>query len=130
MIGSKKAKGDGVQAALGAAVNYEVTVADLARRSQRRAWWVAGVSLGVTLILSGAIFAMLPLKEREPYLVVLDPVTGNAQVSRLVAGADDTRLYANQAVARSNVHRFVTARESYDYELMYTSQSGDWKLPS
>ncbi|WP_057665891.1 virB8 family protein [Stenotrophomonas koreensis] len=110
-------------------MNYEVTVADLARRSQKRAWWVAGVSLAVTLILAGAIFMMLPLKEREPYLVVLDPVTGNAQVSRLVASAADGRLYADQAVARSNIHRFVVARESYDYDLMMTSQSGDWKLP-
>jgi type IV secretion system protein VirB8 len=118
-----------VEGAISRAVNYEVTVADLARKSQRRAWWVAGTSLAVTLIMAGSIFAMLPLKEREPYLVVLDPVTGNAQVSRLVASAVDGRLYADQAIARSNIHRFVVARESYDYDLMMTSQSGDWKLP-
>lgn len=129
MIGGKKKAGAAVDAAISRSMNYEVTVADLARRSQKRAWWVAGVSLAVTLILAGAIFMMLPLKEREPYLVVLDPVTGNAQVSRLVASAADGRLYADQAVARSNIHRFVVARESYDYDLMMTSQSGDWKLP-
>lgn len=129
MIGGKKKTGAAVDAAISRSMNYEVTVADLARRSQKRAWWVAGVSLAVTLILAGAIFMMLPLKEREPYLVVLDPVTGNAQVSRLVASAADGRLYADQAVARSNIHRFVVARESYDYDLMMTSQSGDWKLP-
>ena len=129
MIGGKKKGGAAVDAAVSRAVNYEVTVADLARRSQRRAWWVAGSSLAVTVIMAGAIFMMLPLKEREPYLVVLDPVTGNAQVSRLVGAADDGRLYADQAIARSNIHRFVVARESYDYDLMMTSQSGDWKLP-
>ena len=129
MIGGKKKAGAAVDAAVLRSMNYEVTVAALARRSQKRAWWVAGVSLAVTLILAGAIFMMLPLKEREPYLVVLDPVTGNAQVSRLVASAADGRLYADQAVARSNIHRFVVARESYDYDLMMTSQSGDWKLP-
>lgn len=129
MIGGKKKTGAAVDAAISRSMNYEVTVADLARRSQKRAWWVAGVSLAVTLVLAGAIFMMLPLKEREPYLVVLDPVTGNAQVSRLVASAADGRLYADQAVARSNIHRFVVARESYDYDLMMTSQSGDWKLP-
>lgn len=129
MIGGKKKTGPAVDAAVARAVNYEVSVADLAKRSQKRAWWVAGTSLAVTLIMSGAIFMMLPLKEREPYLVVLDPITGNAQVSRLVSSADDNRLYADQAVARSNIHRFIVARESYDYELMMTSQSGDWKLP-
>lgn len=129
MIGGKKKGGAAVDAAVLRAVNYEVSVADLARRSQKRAWWVAGSSLAVTLIMAGAIFMMLPLKEREPYLVVLDPVTGNAQVSRLVSAADDNRLYADQAIARSNIHRFVVARESYDYDLMMTSQSGDWKLP-
>lgn len=129
MIGGKKKTGPAVDAAMSRAMNYEVTVADLARRSQRRAWWVAGTSLAVTLIMSGAIFVMLPLKEREPYLVVLDPVTGNAQVSRMVASASDGRLYADQAVARSNIHRFIVGRESYDHDLMMTSQSGDWKLP-
>lgn len=129
MIGGKKKGGAAVDAAVSRAVNYEVSVADLARRSQKRAWWVAGSSLAVTVIMAGAIFMMLPLKEREPYLVVLDPVTGNAQVSRLVGAANDGRLYADQAIARSNIHRFVVARESYDYDLMMTSQSGDWKLP-
>jgi type IV secretion system protein VirB8 len=40
----------------------------------------------------------------------------------------DQRITTNEAINRSNVYRFVMARESYDYDLMYTPV-GDWRLP-
>lgn len=129
MIRKSKPDGAALEKTVAKAVNYEVTVADLARKSQRRAWLVTMFSLFVTLIMAGAIFYMLPLKEREPYLVVLDPVTGNAQISRMVVDASDSWIYSNQSLTRSNLHRFIISRESYDYDLMVTSASGDWRLP-
>jgi type IV secretion system protein VirB8 len=50
--------------AVATSINYEVTVADLAKRSERRAWWVASSALAMALILAGGYFYMLPLKER------------------------------------------------------------------
>jgi len=38
-----------VEQSVAKAVSYEITVADMARRSERRAWWVATASLLMSL---------------------------------------------------------------------------------
>ena len=59
-----------VDAAIARSIDFEVTIADLARRSERRAWRVAAVAVAMSLVLAGACFYMLPLKEKVPYLVM------------------------------------------------------------
>ena len=70
------------------AVNFEVSIADLARRSERRAWLVAGVALAMGLALLGDCFYLLPLKEKVPYLVMADAYTGTSTVARLTGDFD------------------------------------------
>ena len=65
------------------AANFEVTVADMARRSEKRAWIVAFTSIVMALILAGGYFYFLPLKEKVPYLVMADAYTGTVTVARL-----------------------------------------------
>ncbi len=125
MLRKNKNVTENVEKAVSQAVGYEVTIADLARRSERRAWWVAGTSVVISLILTGGYFYMLPLKEKVPYLVMADPYTGNVAASRLVPDVMDKQLTANEAINRSNVHRFVMARESWDSDRRF----GDWRLP-
>jgi type IV secretion system protein VirB8 len=108
----------GVELAIGRAVNYELTVADQARRSERRAWRVAGTSCLVSLILAGGYFYFLPLKEKVPYLVMADAYTGQATVARLDGNWGQQDITLSEAVNKSNVAHFVTARESYDIALM------------
>jgi type IV secretion system protein VirB8 len=107
-----------VELAIGRAVNYELTVADQARRSERRAWWVAGTSCAISLILAGGYFYFLPLKEKVPYLVMADAYTGTATVARLDGNWGKQDITVSEAVNKSNVAHFVTARESYDIALM------------
>jgi type IV secretion system protein VirB8 len=107
-----------IELAIGRAANYELTVADHARRSERRAWWVAGVSCAVSLILAGGYFYFLPLKEKVPYLVMADAYTGTATVARLDGNWGQQDITVSEAVNKSNVAHFVTARESYDIALM------------
>lgn len=107
-----------IEHAVGKAVNYEVTVADLARKSERRAWWVAGSSVVMSLILAGGYFYFLPLKEKVPYLVMADAYTGTATVARLTGDWNRNQITTSEAVNKSNVARFVMARESYDIALM------------
>lgn len=107
-----------IEHAVGKAVDYEVTVADLARKSERRAWWVAGSSLVMSLILAGGYFYFLPLKEKVPYLVMADAYTGTATVARLTGDWNNNQITASEAINKSNVARFVMARESYDIALM------------
>lgn len=107
-----------IDAAVSRAVDFELTIADLARRSERRAWWVALSALGMSLVLAGGYFYMLPLKEKVPYLVMADAYTGTSAVARLAEDPAHRRVSTSEAINRSNVAHFVMARESYDLALL------------
>lgn len=108
----------GIDGSVARSVNFEITVADLARRSERRAWWVAASALLVALILAAGCFLMLPLKEKVPYLVMADAFTGTSTVARLRSDFASNGVTAQEAVNRSNVSHYVLARESYDSVLL------------
>lgn len=114
-----------VEQAVAKAVSYELTVADMARKSERRAWWVAGASLVMSLALAGGYYYMLPLKEKVPFLVMADAYTGTASVARLQGDFGSSSVTHVEAVNRSNVAQYVLAHESYDLALM---QLRDWNL--
>ncbi|QWP75094.1 type IV secretion system protein [Lysobacter sp. K5869] len=120
MFGKNKNVTPQVENAVAKAVNYEVTVADIARRSEKRAWMVAFASVIMSLILAGGYFYFLPLKEKVPYLVMADAYTGQATVARLRDDFSQNSITANEAINKSNISHFVAARESYDF-----SQIGD-----
>jgi type IV secretion system protein VirB8 len=107
-----------IDEAVARSINFEVTVAELARRSERRAWWVAFAAIAMALILAGGYFFMLPLKEKVPYLVMADAYTGTSTVARLNDDALSRRISTSEAINRSNVAHFVLARESYDAALI------------
>lgn len=109
--------------AVGKLVNFELTIVDLAKRSERRAWMVAFSAIGMSLILAGGYFYMLPLKQKVPYLVMADAYTGTSSVARLTDDPLHARITTSDAVNRSNVAHFLLARESYDLSLL---NLGDW----
>jgi type IV secretion system protein VirB8 len=109
-----KASASRVDEAVGQSVNFELTVADIARRSERRAWWVAGSAVVMSLVLIGGYFYVLPLKEKVPYLVIADAYTGTSTAARLTDDVALQRITTSEAINRSNVAHFVLARESYD----------------
>src|SRR6478672_2089874 len=84
------------------------------RRSQRTAWRVAVGGLALASLLAVAIVFMLPLRKVVPYVVMVDKLTGEAQV---VATAQDfvstTSLNDKHWVAK-----FVVSRERYSYRLL------------
>ena len=114
-----------VEQSVAKAVSYEITVADMARRSERRAWWVATGSLLMSLALAGGYYYMLPLKEKVPFLVMADAYTGTATVARLSGTFQGETITTNEAINRSNVAQYVLARESYDSAVMGLH---DWEL--
>lgn len=95
-------------------VNFELTIADLAKRSERRAWWVAIAALVVALILLGGYFYMLPLKEKVPYVVMADAYTGTSSIAHLTEDFTNRQITTSEAINKSNVAHYVMARESYD----------------
>jgi len=103
--------GSGLERAIARSVDFELTIADLARRSERRAWTVATIALAMAVALLGGYFYLLPLKEKVPYLVMADAYTGTSTVARLAGNFNDNTITASEAVNRSNVAHFILARE-------------------
>lgn len=113
----KKKQSPKIDGAVAQSVNFEVTIADIARRSERRAWIIAWCSVGMSLILAGGYFYMLPLKEKVPYLVLADAYSGTSSLARLTDDVVNRQISASEAINRSNVAHFVLAREAYDLAL-------------
>lgn len=120
----KKTPTPAIERAVARSVNFELSIADIARRSERRAWLVAFSAIGMALILAGGYFYMLPLKQKVPYLVMADAYTGTATVAQLTGDFNTHRITTSEAVNRSNVAHFVLARESYDLAMLNLR---DWK---
>ncbi|WP_082190312.1 virB8 family protein [Frateuria defendens] len=118
-----KSSGKKIDEAVARSVNFELTIADVARRSERRAWWVAFGAIVMALILAGGYFYMLPLKEKVPYVVMADAYTGTSTVAQLTEDFTNRRITTSEAINRSNVAHFVLARESYD---IATINLRDW----
>ena len=99
------------------AIDFEVSLTDLRRRSEKRAWTLA-MLFGFLLAASvSGYFFLLPLKESVPFVVLADAYSGQATVARL-AGSLPASLSASEALDRANVVTFVRARESYDASLI------------
>jgi type IV secretion system protein VirB8 len=95
-------------------VNFELTIADLAKRSERRAWRVAGSAIVMALVLAGGYFYMLPLKEKVPYVVMADAYTGTSSIAHLTEDFTNRQITTSEAINKSNVAHYIMARESYD----------------
>jgi type IV secretion system protein VirB8 len=117
-MSNRKSSSQKIDESVAKSVNFEITVADLARRSERRAWWVAFSAIVMALILAGGYFYMLPLKEKVPYIVMADAYTGTSTVARLTEDFTNRHISTSEALNRSNVAHFVLARESFDVAMM------------
>lgn len=117
-MADRKSSSHRVDETVGKSVNFELTIADIAKRSERRAWWVAFSAIAMALILAGGYFFMLPLKQKVPYLVMADAYTGTSTVAQLTEDMSNRRISSSEAINRSNVAHFVMARESYDVAML------------
>lgn len=100
-----------IESAVARAIDFEVTISDLARRSERRAWLVAWGAVVMSLLLAGGYYYMLPLKEKVPFLVMADAYTGTSTVARLTDDFTHRQLATSEAINRSNVAHFLLARD-------------------
>jgi len=110
----KKQASEHIDQAIARSTQFEITIADIARRSERRAWLITCTAVALTLLLASGYFYMLPLKEKVPYLILADAYTGTSSLTRLTDDVTEKRLSASEAINRSNIAHFILARESYD----------------
>lgn len=77
----------------------------------RNAWRVAGAA-GVVALLEGiALVVLMPLKQVEPYAVLVDKQTGYVQALNL---SQTETITPDQALTRSMLAQYVIAREGFD----------------
>ena len=81
-----------------------------ALKSRQSAWWVAGVSCGITALLALAVAGLTPLRRVEPYLVRVDSSTG---IVDHVVRVSDTQLGKDEVMNRFFLRHYVTLRQSY-----------------
>lgn len=100
----KKTTSPKIENAVSKAVNFETTLADMARRSERRAWLVASAAMLLSLVLAAGYFYLLPLKEKVPYLVMADALT---RIDHVLQSANGTGLFAVQGALSDPAHHRI-----------------------
>ena len=80
-------------------------------RSLRLAWIIAGTAVAVAALEAVAIVVLTPLKTVQTVAMLVDRQTGYVQV---LDPAAPPKLEASQALTRSFLAQYVTARESFD----------------
>lgn len=92
---------------------WEVDREILSRRSERKAWWVAGASLVITLLAIAAVFAQGPLRRVETVAIVVDKNTGASHIETRLS---EQTIPAMDALDMHNAAVFVRAREAYAWQ--------------
>lgn len=80
------------------------------RTSRNRAWMVAAVFAVLAFMALGSLFALMPLKQFEPYVITVDKTTGHLEMAR---GLQAGPLTQDEALTQSLLVRYVSAREGY-----------------
>lgn len=97
------------------AVTWEASLDEVRHRSEKRAWYIAGVSWLVTVLLGVALVVLLPLKTTVPYVVQVERATGQTEiVSPLTMRDIPQRELAEKYWAK----KYVIARESYFWTIL------------
>ena len=125
MLGKKKDSPQ-IDNASAKGINFEVSIADIARRSETRAWMIAWTCIFIVLVMLGGFAYILPLKKEVPYLIMADAFTGQATVATLKGDfSSKNSITQSEALNRSNVAQYIIARESFDVAQMNLR---DWDL--
>lgn len=87
---------------------------------------IAWTCLFIVIAMVGGFIYILPLKREVPYLIMADAFTGQATVATLRGDFNSPNsITTSEALARSNVAQYITARESFDVAMMNLR---DWDL--
>lgn len=99
---------------LDAARGWEADTILRAKRSERRAWWVAACAGALAVVCAGAVVALTPLKTVELRVVRVDKNTGYTDV---VSEVTDNHLQYEDVKDQYWVSQYVETRERYSNEV-------------
>lgn len=93
-------------------ISWETTEIELVRKSEAKAWRCAKLVSVVSLGLTCAIIAMMPLKQALPFVIKVDQSTG---MTDIVDIATEKSVPRSEIMDRYWLSEYVKARESYDW---------------
>lgn len=111
------------------AMDWEADINAIRAKSERKAWTVAKVAVGVAVLEAIGLVTLAPMRQTVPVVFTVDKAHGNVEYVGVV---DDQQVKGKQElIDKNNITRYVTARESYfypllqpDYDLVMTMSSG------
>ena len=95
--------------------DYEVSLRHLVDKSNKRAWTITFISIGLTILAFGTLFALMPLKSVEPFVVRVDKITGMVDV---MSAVDERTMKYDEAMDKYFASEYVKRREGYHYDLL------------
>ncbi len=102
------------------ALDWELSLADIQQRSERRAWRIAAFALVIASCSSFGLVLILPLKQVIPYLITVDRLSGQNEVVSLAANQPASLRIIE---AKYWVGQYVRTRERIDRSWMETDFS-------
>ena len=90
--------------------SWVTSVTDGLERSSRRAWIVAIIAAVIALLEALALVYLIPLKEKEPYTLLVDRQTGHVEA---LAPLQAELVAPDAALTKSFLVQYVIARESF-----------------
>lgn len=97
------------------AVDFESSIRYLVEQSNKRAWLIAFVSVGVAILSIVAVLLLTPLKTVEPYVIRVDNTTGMVDILTIL---DEEQISSIEALDKHFVTQYIKAREGYYYDML------------
>ena len=95
-------------------VSWEIDATVQLRRSERRAWLVAGAACLAACACALALVALVPLHRVVPFVVTVDKLTGETAVTT----TEDASARPNAMADKHWIKTFVIARERYNWQVV------------
>lgn len=92
--------------------SWDSSIVEEKDKSKRFAWMVAGASCTVTVLLAGAITAMMPLKTVQTSVVMVDKTTGHVEYVTDIKNMTENE---EQTMRRFWLSSYVRHREQWNY---------------
>lgn len=97
------------------AVDFESSIRYLVEQSNKRAWLIAFVSVGVAILSIVAMLLLTPLKTVEPYVIRVDNTTGMVDILTIL---DEEQISSIEALDKHFIAQYIKAREGYYYDML------------
>ena len=99
---------------LAEARSYETNLAAISKKSEQRAWWVAGVAAVIALCAVFAVAMLAPLKSVELRVIRVNESTGAVDV---VQKLDSEKTNYDEVINKYFLEKYLRCRESYSFDL-------------